>query len=150
MSIKTNLERAIAVMDATPEESINLRHYTCGSCHCALGWLALDPYFNDLGIHLDHDGNVLPHKMLYGQTLTDLFGENSQFLFLGYGDGDKDSRLLSAITGESYFKIEEMLNKHGRVSRSSVLNVSDKELALARLTLRYLEYLDYESWVLGG
>lgn len=49
-----NCKQAIRVIEATPEDSINLDDFTskCGTLHCTAGWLALDPYFNKLGLKL--------------------------------------------------------------------------------------------------
>ena len=148
MTIKENLQKAIAVLNATPTSQIDLDTFTCGTTHCAAGWLTTDPYFQRLGMGLRPwlEGRSLleekswlddiqPHKWILHDTrnpdiaqdyrfLDNIFGADAyEVLFEPYGHGEKD---------ESIFE-----NAIGYIPAENERPIPDKALALARLYLQY-------------
>ena len=96
-TIMANLERAIELIEGTPEELVSLDSFTytteCGTLHCTYGWLASDPYFQALGVTLENGQPYLTSIEEYVggcgffSELDNLFGENSyDALFTSFGN----------------------------------------------------------------
>ncbi|UUZ75482.1 hypothetical protein LP414_27590 [Polaromonas sp. P1(28)-13] len=107
--IQDNIRRAIALLTATPEEGLDLQSFknTCGSTHCAIGWLATDKHFQDLGIELVYGKRreriTLSHYVRNSKNpdedgfefLNPIFGPDAfDRLFMEYDDGDDDENIL--------------------------------------------------------
>lgn len=71
-----NCQRAIALLEQTPEHLIDLDTITCGSTHCALGWIATDKYFNRLGICLSRSGSLCNYDY---EDISEIFGESTTY-----------------------------------------------------------------------
>ena len=82
MNYLENIVQAIRVIEATPEEAIDLSQYTCGTLHCTAGWLATDPFFNALGLQLNsYDHPIVPeiHDFSSDEGLEYLFGPTGTY-----------------------------------------------------------------------
>lgn len=122
-SIINNLRRAIAIVEAAPEESIDLETYRqdteCGTLFCAYGLLAQDAYFQGKGVILHPApcgewSRMGPNESLLHQLnkAAALFGPNAFYrLFAPYGAG----------------RLDRTLTDNGKRA------MSDKALVLARL-----------------
>lgn len=138
----TNLKKAIEIIEATPEQRIDLQRYEqqtdCGTLHCAAGELACDPHFIEQGFVLQETSEHCDIKMLFCKNAPDrdaydgselLFGPDAWVrLFSIYGTGKLDSEFLPEWTkwynGEEPYVSEES---------SEPKEMSHKALALLRL-----------------
>jgi hypothetical protein len=135
--IVENLQLAIAAVEQTADESVNLTNFKnqCGTLHCTLGLLAEMPYFQAKGLGLvqrsqkfsEHfwevtiDGKGLNHgTKVFDERLETLFGQGAWVnLFPQYGVGFHDHIHL----------------RQGNKTIGGMV-LSHKELALARLKLQ--------------
>jgi len=138
-----NLERAIALIELTPEKDVDLFQFKrkCGTVHCTAGWLTTDPHFQAQGMGLKLEKQALgsyrsfltntktPGACSYNYEWLDaLFGANAfNNLFAEYGEGHNDNQLVGAETGQVLFYDAEYDEKNDGKP------VSDKTLALLRL-----------------
>lgn len=109
--ILQNLTRALAVVEAAPEELFNLNIFAtptkCGTLACSAGWLAVDPFFSKLR-EVDFKGSEdeVDKQYLTAQLLAeseDLFGPKCfANLFAQSGWGSKDRQIFAAYKGEGY------------------------------------------------
>ena len=112
MSIKKNLEVAIAAIEAAPESEIDLAYFRspCGTHHCALGLLTTVPYFINLGLYMGTFAGLfkpLVCKQGHDQSgfdgdgpdwLDEMFGTNAyDRLFIERGEGDFDEEMLPGL-----------------------------------------------------
>lgn len=144
-----NLEKAMAIIQAQPESSVDLARYSnhCGTIFCSVGHLAQNQFFIDLGLRLEYqscpsgsgevrtelctlqyDGQWRPWFEDEGRALNKMFGPNSfNSLFLGYGtsnlDGDIIPMGLMKLRRQRY---------DGEAPKEAP---TDKQLALKRLAL---------------
>ena len=88
MTIADNLKRAIALIQALPDEAVCLAMYKnlCGTHFCTAGHLANDPFFKEMGFEWGlrsrstfvlFKGSVLH----FSRELDSYFGEGSAALF---------------------------------------------------------------------
>ena len=139
--ILENLRMAYDIISDTPESSIDMQQFTsegsCGTLHCAVGWLATTPYFQALGLYL-----VFGRLRVEGQSsgyakLDSLLGLHAfDRLFNEYGDGDRDEEIP---------EISEFWDRH-EISAANILDFVDdnfvslplthKGLALARIEMQ--------------
>lgn len=143
-NIKQNLEILLAAVEAQPETLFDLDAFRqdepCGTLYCTAGLAATLPYFQCLGLKLD-DTCVWTEVTGKGVDVIDgggdyLFGENSWYnLFTPPGEGR-----LDALVGYKYEG--ELVGKHSSGCGIYKPNMSDKELAIARLKEQIGQYSD--------
>jgi hypothetical protein len=126
-----NLEVAIDVLTSTPEEKIDLRLFAqdtpCGTIACAIGTLAMYPYFQTQGVILTELPDDCYCVSINGGSISFegrfIFGEGNMIrLFTVRGNGAWDDVLLAA-------------NPY----------MTDKQLAIARLQRQLAIYKDGAS-----
>jgi hypothetical protein len=141
-----NLTRAIALIEDTPENKLDLAHFTgdCGTLHCTAGWLATNPHFQKQGMGLvelrfGYGTNTLTntldeeHRLYDFQFLNELFGpEAFDRLFDAYGEGKEDLWLIKEKEGE----LSE--DQEADIKEGDYKPTTDKWLALARLKRQLL------------
>lgn len=105
-----NCQRAIALLEQTPEHLVDLNTFTGGSTHCAFGWLATDEYFSSLGIYFDK--NNFPAAE---ENFPEIFGESTAHYVVFF-------ELFSSANGSPLDKLQPT-------------NLSHKQLAIGRFKL---------------
>jgi hypothetical protein len=137
-SPETNLLKLIELVEATPEDAIDLDGYVsaCGTLHCMAGLAATDPFFQAQGLTLEtREPNGYP-KVCFCVLDNSYTGHNnphmvrlfgSAEIFNSYTDGPEFCGLLPGLrVVESTFNDAFVVGANNR-------QVSHKELALARL-----------------
>jgi hypothetical protein len=136
-----NAREAERVIINAPEDRCDLMHYiqesVCGTTHCFMGWLAVDPYFQNLGLrfnkafipylqYADDVGMVNAAADLFGHFWKDGL-DAWEYLFAprhgGLGDGG-------------------IFAEHGH-------DISDKELAIHRIE-KWITLLEREQDLLSA
>lgn len=124
-----NLELAIAAVEATPDQAVNLAQFRneCGTLHCTLGLLAEMPHFQAQGLALvqkrDEWGHGYWEVTIDGDSLNGATKSFDQGLVTRFG---------SAAWGNLF--ASSGLGHHDHWHRSHMDKPeSDKQLALARL-----------------
>lgn len=140
--IRANILRAIDLITASPDESLNLDKFKseCGTLHCAAGLLTTDSYFASLGMALARTGEYNSFYRLYNwnnpdfndyRWLNDIFGKNAfDVLFCEYGNGSADPEILSDFGKYEFFDDGELVETDWDVVPKPL---TDKQLALARM-----------------
>ncbi len=119
--ILTNIDKAIEVLSATPEETFSLKYFKCGTLHCAAGHLALDPFFIEQGLELITQSDTPAFGIVRHSAMDECFGENAfEKLFATRTSGVFDGRLMADTPG-----------------------MSDKQLAISRL-VHYRQRVNHE------
>lgn len=117
LKILANLEKAREIIEAIPEQRINLNTFKrtsrCGTIMCLFGWLSVNPFFKEQGLELNQDHGIYSPTDESWNNVNDLFGPDAQHLF-----ATRNSVMIDHV----------LCLIHG--------DMNDKELALRRIDHR--------------
>lgn len=146
--ILTNIELAIQVIEASPENEIDLEAFKtegigCGTIHCAAGLLTTCPYFANLGMALRLNGcgsfrlyNLhSPAVHWQFEFISEIFGKDGfNVLFSEYGSGSFDLQVMNSLGFFDHMDCVDFSEINwGEVG---VKPITDKQLALARMAFQ--------------
>ncbi len=140
-SIINNLEILTAAVEAQPEPMFNLSRFKseteCGTLFCTVGLATTIPHFQELGFHIvqlapNWLGVNVDDEFIADEGVSERYFGQEAFprLFEAAGQGSQDSALGYLDEDEAGYDIP--------------LNMTDKELALARLRLQIKELKEGE------
>lgn len=145
--ILENLRMAHKIISATPEDAIDLQQFTtsrtCGTLHCAGGWLATVPYFQALGLGLVGGRLRVGGSEASGYVKLDPLLGDSAFdrLFCEYGGGAFDGLTpeIADFCEQNDCEADDVLGVvEGRNAEGQgyELPISHKALALKRIEMQ--------------